>query len=223
MRVFIISDTHFGHEAIIRYCNRPFTSVEEMDQTMIKRWNETVSNNDIVIHLGDFALCGKDKTREIIQKLNGKKILIMGNHDNYSEQFYSDAGFHTVSRFPIIYDNFYMLSHAPLQLTETIGDNFIQVFGHMHDKGDECEIPGKSFCVSVEKTHYKPIELSSVKDILTHQLCTPKVLKAKQVMELLHITRPTLCKYLKEGKIKAYSQINGQYKYDANSIYKLLK
>ena len=156
MRVFIISDTHFGHEAIIRYCNRPFTSVEEMDQIMIKRWNETVSNNDIVIHLGDFSFYGKDKTREIIQKLNGKKILIMGNHDNYSEQFYRDAGFHTVSRFPIIYDNFYMLSHAPLQLTETTC--YFNCYGHVHNDNKFVD-NATSRCYSVERTGYRPVLL----------------------------------------------------------------
>ena len=156
MKVFIISDTHFGHEAIIRYCNRPFTSVEEMDQIMIKRWNETVSNNDIVIHLGDFSFYGKDKTREIIQKLNGKKILIMGNHDNYSEQFYRDAGFHTVSRFPIIYDNFYMLSHAPLQLSETTP--FFNAYGHVHNDNKFID-NATSKCYSVERTGYRPVLL----------------------------------------------------------------
>lgn len=156
MKVFIISDTHFGHENIIKYCNRPFSSVEEMDQTMIKRWNETVSNNDIVIHLGDFSFYCKDKTREIIKQLNGKKILIMGNHDNYSEQFYRDAGFHTVSRFPIIYDNFYMLSHAPLQLTETTP--YANFYGHVHNDG-KYQDTANTKCVSVERTGYRPVLL----------------------------------------------------------------
>ena len=156
MRVFIISDTHFGHEAIIRYCNRPFASVEEMDQVMIKRWNETVSNKDIVIHLGDFSFYGKYKTREIIQKLNGKKILIMGNHDNYTEQFYRDAGFHTVSRFPIIYDNFYMLSHAPVQLSETTP--YANFYGHVHND-EKYQDTANTKCVSVERTGYRPVLL----------------------------------------------------------------
>ena len=86
MKVFIISDTHFGHENIIKYCNRPFSSVEEMDEKMIKNWNETVSNNDVVLHLGDFGLGKKEYIASIVKRLNGKKILIMGNHDNWSEQ-----------------------------------------------------------------------------------------------------------------------------------------
>ena len=156
MKVFIISDTHFGHENIIKYCNRPFSSAEEMDQTMIKRWNETVSNNDIIIHLGDFALCSRDRLKEIVSKLNGKKILIMGNHDNHSEQFYRDAGFHTVSRFPIVYDNFYIMSHAPLQLTETTC--YFNCYGHVHNDNKFVD-NATSRCYSVERTGYRPVLL----------------------------------------------------------------
>lgn len=64
MKVFVISDTHFGHKNIIDYCNRPFKSIEEMDEALIKNWNETVSNDDVVIHLGDFGL-GKKSTSQV--------------------------------------------------------------------------------------------------------------------------------------------------------------
>ena len=76
MKVYVIADTHFGHEKIIRYCNRPFASVEEMDETMIKLWNETVSKNDTIIHLGDFGLGSKEYIKSIVERLNGKKILL---------------------------------------------------------------------------------------------------------------------------------------------------
>ena len=65
MKYFVISDTHFGHENIIQYCNRPFKNVEEMDSALIKNWNETVSNKDVVIRLGDFAFCSKERAEEI--------------------------------------------------------------------------------------------------------------------------------------------------------------
>ena len=65
MKYFIISDTHFGHTNVIKYCNRPFKDIEEMDKTLIKNWNETVSNKDVVIHLGDFAFCSKERAEEI--------------------------------------------------------------------------------------------------------------------------------------------------------------
>ena len=156
MKVFIISDTHFGHASIIKYCNRPFSSVEEMDETMIKRWNETVSNNDIIIHLGDVGLSNKEYITNIIKRLNGKKILIMGNHDNWSEQAYRDMGFHTVSRFPIIYDNFYMMSHAPLQLSETTC--YFNCYGHVHNDNKFVD-NATSRCYSVERTGYRPVLL----------------------------------------------------------------
>lgn len=78
---FYISDTHFGHEAIIGSCSRPFSSVQEMDEFMIDAWNSVVSNDDIVYHLGDFAFGGPDHAKHIFQQLNGRKILILGNHD----------------------------------------------------------------------------------------------------------------------------------------------
>ena len=71
MKTFLTSDNHFSHYNIIRYCNRPFSSVEEMNQTMISRWNAKVSPGDIVIHLGDFALASKNEIGQIRNQLNG--------------------------------------------------------------------------------------------------------------------------------------------------------
>ena len=81
-KVFFTSDTHFGHTNIIDYCTRPFPGgVEEMDETMITRWNEIVPEDGIIFHLGDFAFHGAPKYREIASLLHGRKILITGNHD----------------------------------------------------------------------------------------------------------------------------------------------
>ena len=77
------SDTHFGHNGIINYCNRPFSSVEEMNNELIRRWNVCVLPEDTVYHLGDFSFCGLIKTREILSQLNGKIVLIKGNHDKH--------------------------------------------------------------------------------------------------------------------------------------------
>jgi len=76
--IFFIADTHWNHSNIIQYCNRPFSNVEEMNKTMIDKWNAKVKTDDIVYHLGDF---GFGDIRSIIKQLNGKIILIVGSHD----------------------------------------------------------------------------------------------------------------------------------------------
>lgn len=80
MKTFYISDTHFGHFNIIKHCNRPFSTAEEMDRVMIENWNSTVARNDTVFILGDFVF-SKIPPAEYLNKLNGRKIVIVGNHD----------------------------------------------------------------------------------------------------------------------------------------------
>lgn len=78
---FFTSDTHFGHANIIRFCNRPFQNVEEMNEVLIENWNKVVSKDDTVFHLGDFAFGGSSVWNSIIPRLNGHINLIIGNHD----------------------------------------------------------------------------------------------------------------------------------------------
>lgn len=153
MKVFVTADTHFNHENIIKYCNRPFKSVEEMDDIMLKNWNRTVSNNDVVIHLGDLYLGKKSEARKFLPKLKGRKILILGNHDHWSESFYRECGFETVSRFPIVYNNFFLMSHAPLQLSETTP--YFNCYGHVHND-EKFHDTATSKCFSVERINYTP-------------------------------------------------------------------
>lgn len=75
------SDLHFGHANVIRYSNRPFNSVEEMDASFISNWNDKVSPNDIVFNLGDFAFSNTNRIIEILSQLNGEQYFIYGNHD----------------------------------------------------------------------------------------------------------------------------------------------
>ncbi len=83
MADFFTADTHFSHGNIIKYCNRPFESVKEMNDELIRRWNRKVSKNDTVYHLGDFAFHMKyPEMLELLKTLNGKKVLIKGNHDH---------------------------------------------------------------------------------------------------------------------------------------------
>lgn len=78
--IYYISDTHFGHQNIIRHCSRPFSSAEEMNETIISNWNKVVKPNDDVYHLGDVGHTSVNLV-EILGCLNGKKHLVIGNHD----------------------------------------------------------------------------------------------------------------------------------------------
>lgn len=112
---YITADTHFGHTNIIKYCYRPFKSVTEMNETIIKRWNRTVTIDDTIYHLGDFALTPKKVAERFCKRLNGYKILVLGNHDKKANYYY-DIGFDEVYDTLITKDNF-ILSHVPLEIS----------------------------------------------------------------------------------------------------------
>ena len=153
MKIFIISDTHFNHKNIIEYTKRPFNTVEEMNQELIKRWNNKVGKDDLVIHLGDFALGDKEEVVEIKNRLNGNIILIQGNHDNKSIR---EAGF-IIVKGSLEIENL-ILSHSPLS-KEEIPRGFINIHGHIHEKESLNGIN-----ISVEKTNYEPLDLEELKN-----------------------------------------------------------
>ena len=92
-KVFFTSDPHYGHRNIIKFCNRPYNDTKEMEQALIKNWNDVVSNNDIVFILGDIVWFeGRNNTKRILDQLKGKEIhIIPGNHDNRDNFEYLSA------------------------------------------------------------------------------------------------------------------------------------
>jgi calcineurin-like phosphoesterase family protein len=163
-RVWVISDTHFGHKNIIQYTGRPFSSVEEMDNTMIENWNKVVAPEDTVYHLGDFILSKKHNIKEIARVLHGDKILIFGNHDKQSSQFYRNI-FKEVYANPIIFKEFYMLSHYPVYLNKNMP--YVNIHGHIHEKVMVCQSEGKNlyFNACVEHLNYTPILFDDIEKI----------------------------------------------------------
>ena len=159
-RVFFIADTHFGDSNIILYENRPFSSADDMDNNLIKNWNDTVSTRDIVFVAGDLSFHSKEKTFEICRSLRGEKFLVMGNHDKENEQFYYECGFSGVSRYPIIYDGFWIISHEPLYVNQAMP--YANIFGHVHGNPIYKTVSERSFCVSAERINYTPIEILEI-------------------------------------------------------------
>lgn len=156
-KIFVISDTHFYHKNIIEYCNRPFGTVEEMNNTMIENWNKVVGPEDYVIHCGDFALGRIDDIKEIVSKLNGHKILVRGNHDHNTVTQYKSAGFEHVFGEKVVFrinDKEICFSHHRNDDTP-----YLNLYGHVHDKPNDDET---HICVCVENHNYTPVLLDDL-------------------------------------------------------------
>ena len=167
--VFLTSDTHFGHAGVCRFtCDdgvtkiRPWTDPNEMDEEMVKRWNDTVKPNDKVYHLGDVVI--NRRCLSILHRLNGDKVLIKGNHDifklsDYTPHFRDIRGYHVMNNI--------ILSHVPVH-PDSFGRFRANIHGHLHQRRVMCEVWGeygidpRYFNVSVEQTDFKPILFEEV-------------------------------------------------------------
>jgi calcineurin-like phosphoesterase family protein len=118
MAIYFTSDSHYGHAKILEYCNRPFSSIEEMNDEMVKRWNSRVRDGDTVYHLGDFSMGRKENT-QIRRQLAGRVILVKGNHDRSTEHMLA-SGFEEVhKRLMIEVDGKKIyLAHIPVHLPD---------------------------------------------------------------------------------------------------------
>jgi len=172
--VFLVSDTHFGHAGVCRFTRadgvtklRPWTDPAEMDEFMVAAWNERVGPKDKVYHLGDVVI--NRKALPILDRLNGDKILIRGNHDifpdeEYSKYFRSLRGYHVM--------NGMILSHIPIH-SESLGRFGVNIHGHLHanrvmrdlaTSGHTDVVDPRYHCVCVEHTDFAPILLEDVLD-----------------------------------------------------------
>lgn len=132
-KTFYIADLHFGHKNVLKYDNRPFFTVEEMDKTMIENWNRVVEVNDTVYVLGDIAWYDYKRTIEIMRQLNGEKILIKGNHDKLNQEL-RDC-FKYVYDYKEIKDNGrdVILCHYPIPCFNKHFYGSIHLYGHVYN------------------------------------------------------------------------------------------
>lgn len=164
--IWMIGDPHFYHKNIIEYENRPFSSVDEMNNTLINNWNSRVKRRDKIFVLGDFCFGASSHAEEILRNLSGYKVLIMGNHDTLSPKSFLKAGFDEVYRHPIIYDGFYILSHEPMYVNSNMP--YANIFAHVHSNPTYANYSKQTFCVSVERPDlmYYPIEFNRIKKLM---------------------------------------------------------
>jgi calcineurin-like phosphoesterase family protein len=160
--IWVTSDTHFGHANIIKFCNRPFDNVHEMDATMVEHWNTVVKPQDLVYHLGDVYF-PQNVAIPRLRQLNGTKRLILGNHDRidsfiscrprYFQKIYC---WREMPEFDLI------LSHVPVHddaLQHRGGSYAINVHGHIHDRLID---DPRYVNVCVEHTQYTPVHIEEL-------------------------------------------------------------
>jgi calcineurin-like phosphoesterase family protein len=175
MRSWFISDTHFGHENIIKYSNRPFANADEMDAALIANWNAAVAEDDHIYHLGDVTMRRGGRVEQaafirFMRRLNGHKRLLLGNHDHFPIDCYLQV-------FEKIYGTHrqadgILLSHFPIH-PGSIGSATANVHGHIHTNPapPPCQWMDKQqklhtvpyINISVENTDYCPISLEALK------------------------------------------------------------
>lgn len=158
------ADTHFRHRGVVQLSDRPFSTVEEMDEALIENWNKVVHPRDIVYHLGDFSFCSP---KEIAKRLNGTIQLILGNHDKYGRPHYEEA-FSWVGHYKYIKfrDQKIAMSHYPMRSWQGMQRGTWHLFGHTH----QTLKPAMGSCdVGVDYWGYYPIEFSVLEEYFSNQ------------------------------------------------------
>lgn len=169
------SDPHFGHKNIIRYCNRPFADVNHMTEELIKRYNEAIGPEDAVLWLGDCAFCSTGRFKDIMDRLNGSKLLVIGNHDR-SPAVMASAGFDLVMEecFMVIAGRTCRIKHFPYVNAEPlecqVADRYadkrpprvpgeVLIHGHTHQS---TSLVGNMVHVGVDSWDWRPAPYEEV-------------------------------------------------------------
>lgn len=188
---FFTSDTHFGHKNIIKYSHRPYRDYSHMDEMLINNWNERVGDTDVVYHLGDVAMGDSERWDGILKRLNGYKVLVVGNHDRVfagekaRQREKWDEKYH--EWFDEVHDNFrglwldngtiVDLSHFPYDGDSHDGDRYeafrlpdtgrVLIHGHTHAEGEDGRVSKSKrgtlqVHVGVDSWNYRPVSEDEV-------------------------------------------------------------
>lgn len=171
--IFFSSDLHIGHENIIKYCNRPYKNVAEMNEAIVSNWNKKVSNSDLVYMLGDICMGNLNDSIYQLSRMNGKMILIRGNHDkqackraDFMKQFHST---HDYLELKDGGDTFIM-SHFPFAIWNKSHRGSMALCGHSHGSylpsHPKTKDAGKILDVGMDCHNCQPISIDEVRAIM---------------------------------------------------------
>jgi calcineurin-like phosphoesterase family protein len=168
MDTWLISDTHFDHENIIKYCNRPFKSASEMNDILLNNWNNTVSDEDNIFFLGDMAFGRNSKSaRYWLSQLKGNKIYIKGSHDR------GIRSTSIIDKKTTVIDNYFITKINDLSVILIHDPNYVPkwhtgwvIHGHTHNTTTFLNFDTKRINVSAEVLNYKPINIKLLEEII---------------------------------------------------------
>jgi len=153
---YFTSDEHYGHNNIIKYCDRPFNNIQEMNKELIERSNSIVNENDILIHAGDFTLGNKEEAYGYISKLKGRHIFLRGSHDYWNK----GLSYIWEGKIEGIY---VVVCHYNMRTWPRSHYNSYQLYGHSHGR---IEDNGKQWDIGVDNNNFYPISFESIKKIM---------------------------------------------------------
>ena len=163
---YYISDLHFGHENIIRLCGRPYKEIYYMNNDLVYRWNQRVKHEDTVYILGDMFFKYQDiqYVKDTLNRLNGKKILIQGNHDKFLNQINWRDYFDKVCDYLKIKDNGrnVVLMHYPIEEWDGFFRGSYHLYGHVHNSDNGLRVIDRRYNVGVDVNDFEPKTLDEL-------------------------------------------------------------
>jgi len=161
MTIYVSADSHFGHDRIRESCQRPFASLDEMNETLVAKWNATVAPEDTVWHLGDFAW--NSGSEHFFYRLNGQKHLIIGNHDSkkvLALPWLSQQPYHELTTIEDGTKVYWVLFHYPIENWNRRHHGSIHLHGHDHGR---TRAMANRYDVGVDCNFFRPISLTEIK------------------------------------------------------------
>lgn len=167
--IYFTSDLHFHHKKVIEFNKRPFASVEEMNETLTLNWNTRVTPEDTVYILGDVTLKGTELAEESLSRLQGKKYLVTGNHDQFvKKDYFNHQLFEDIAPYMELETNkqLYVLCHYPIEEWNGYYRDSIHLHGHIHSvpqyNQNQKNQGNRRYDVGVDANHYAPVSIQEI-------------------------------------------------------------